>query len=157
MNLTDKEAPIESSGSSMSSAIALRYGIWLIDGKTTKKKGWINHGIKGPESIADHMYCMALIALIPGLNRERCIKIAIVHDIVEGGAERASTNSIKAWIASSLVASNSIEGESMQLTWYNENYVICERSFSTLDPFEKQATCLNGHFRPFQISDAKNK
>lgn len=55
--------------------------------KTTKRKGWINHGIKGPESIADHMYRMALMALIagdvPGLNRERCIKIAIVHDIAE--------------------------------------------------------------------------
>ncbi|KAF7808959.1 HD domain-containing protein 2 [Senna tora] len=55
--------------------------------KTTKRKGWINHGIKGPESIADHMYRMALMALIavdlPGLNRERCIKIALVHDIAE--------------------------------------------------------------------------
>nr|KAJ0193934.1 hypothetical protein LSAT_V11C800404070 [Lactuca sativa] len=55
--------------------------------KTTKRKGWINHGIKGPESIADHMYRMALMALIagdlPGINRERCIKIAIVHDIAE--------------------------------------------------------------------------
>ncbi|KAF9625799.1 hypothetical protein IFM89_027131 [Coptis chinensis] len=56
--------------------------------KTTKRKGWINHGIKGPESIADHMYRMALMALIvgdlTGVDRERCIKIAIVHDIAEG-------------------------------------------------------------------------
>ncbi|KAI8539258.1 hypothetical protein RHMOL_Rhmol09G0167900 [Rhododendron molle] len=55
--------------------------------KTTKRKGWINHGIKGPESIADHMYLMSLMALIvsdlPGVNRERCIKMAIVHDIAE--------------------------------------------------------------------------
>ncbi|KAL6577721.1 hypothetical protein OROMI_010049 [Orobanche minor] len=55
--------------------------------KSTKRKGWINHGIKGPESIADHMYRMSLMALIaddlPGVNRERCIKIAIVHDIAE--------------------------------------------------------------------------
>ncbi|KAG2376847.1 uncharacterized protein HKW66_Vig0174200 [Vigna angularis] len=55
---------------------------------TTKRKGWVNHGIKGAESIADHMYRMALMALIagdvPGLNRERCIKIALVHDIAEG-------------------------------------------------------------------------
>lgn len=43
--------------------------------KTTKRKGWLNHGIKGPESIADHMYRMALMGLIagdlPGVNRER--------------------------------------------------------------------------------------
>ncbi|CAJ2648337.1 5'-deoxynucleotidase HDDC2 isoform X2 [Trifolium pratense] len=55
--------------------------------KTTKRKGWVNHGIKGAESIADHMYRMALMALIaadvPGLSRERCIKIALVHDIAE--------------------------------------------------------------------------
>lgn len=55
--------------------------------KTTKRKGWLNYSIKGPESIADHMYRMAVMALIakdiPGLNRERCIKIAIVHDIAE--------------------------------------------------------------------------
>ncbi|XP_051144512.1 uncharacterized protein LOC127260690 isoform X2 [Andrographis paniculata] len=55
--------------------------------KSTKRKGWLNHGIKGPESIADHMYRMALMALIfddiPGVNRDRCIKIAIVHDIAE--------------------------------------------------------------------------
>ncbi|XP_028787934.1 HD domain-containing protein C4G3.17 [Neltuma alba] len=55
--------------------------------KTTKRKGWVNHGIRGAESIADHMYRMAIMALIaadlPGLNRERCIKIALVHDIAE--------------------------------------------------------------------------
>ncbi|MFS7895763.1 putative HD/PDEase domain, 5'-deoxynucleotidase YfbR/HDDC2 [Helianthus anomalus] len=54
---------------------------------TTKRKGWVNHDIKGPESIADHMYRMAIMALIvgdlPGINRERCIKIALVHDIAE--------------------------------------------------------------------------
>ncbi|KAF8042028.1 hypothetical protein BT93_A0586 [Corymbia citriodora subsp. variegata] len=63
--------------------------------KTTKRKGWINQGIDGPESIADHMYRMALMALIaddlPGLDRERCIKIAIVHDIAEGRVDSAST------------------------------------------------------------------
>ncbi|KAK9134826.1 hypothetical protein Syun_014156 [Stephania yunnanensis] len=55
--------------------------------KTTKRKGWINHGLKGAESIADHMYRMSLMALIagdiPGVKRERCIKMAIVHDIAE--------------------------------------------------------------------------
>lgn len=43
--------------------------------QSTKRKGWLNHGIKGPESIADHMYRMSLMALIandvPGINRER--------------------------------------------------------------------------------------
>uniref|UniRef100_A0A7N0T5W7 5'-deoxynucleotidase n=1 Tax=Kalanchoe fedtschenkoi TaxID=63787 RepID=A0A7N0T5W7_KALFE len=55
--------------------------------KTTKRTGWINNGIKGPESIADHMYRMGLMSLIvgdvPGVNRDRCVKMAIVHDIAE--------------------------------------------------------------------------
>ncbi|XP_076932890.1 uncharacterized protein LOC143598593 [Bidens hawaiensis] len=55
--------------------------------KSTKRAGWVKRGIAGPESIADHMYRMGLMALIsndtPGVNRDRCIKMAIVHDIAE--------------------------------------------------------------------------
>ncbi|GER52658.1 metal-dependent phosphohydrolase HD domain-containing protein [Striga asiatica] len=53
----------------------------------TKRAGWVRRGVKEPESIADHMYRMGLMALIasdiPGVNREKCMKIAIVHDIAE--------------------------------------------------------------------------
>ncbi|KDP29329.1 hypothetical protein JCGZ_18250 [Jatropha curcas] len=84
-SMVESEALIGSSGASSSSAIDFLTLCHQL--KTTKRKGWINHGIKGPESIADHMYRMALMALIagdlPGVNRERCIKIAIVHDIAE--------------------------------------------------------------------------
>ncbi|KAM0827123.1 hypothetical protein ACQ4PT_068403 [Festuca glaucescens] len=78
-------APPSSKASSAASAIDFLTLCHSL--KTTKRKGWINHSIKGPESIADHMYRMALMALIaddlPAVNRERCIKIAIVHDIAE--------------------------------------------------------------------------
>ena len=51
--------------------------VYLFILQTTKRKGWINHSIKGPESIADHMYRMALMALIagdlPSVDRERCV------------------------------------------------------------------------------------
>ncbi|GMY26751.1 HD domain-containing protein 2 isoform X3 [Fagus crenata] len=81
LSLDDSHASIASSSSAID-FLTLCHHL-----KTTKRKGWINHGIKGPESIADHMYRMSLMALIaadiPGLNRERCIKIAIVHDIAE--------------------------------------------------------------------------
>ncbi|KAJ9557770.1 hypothetical protein OSB04_012384 [Centaurea solstitialis] len=54
---------------------------------STKRAGWVKRDIKGPESIADHMYRMGLMALIasdaPGVNRDKCIKMAIVHDIAE--------------------------------------------------------------------------
>lgn len=76
-----------SSAPSSSSSSAIDFLTLCHSLKTTKRKGWVNHGIKGPESIADHMYRMALMALVagdvPGLNRERCIKIALVHDIAE--------------------------------------------------------------------------
>lgn len=54
------------------------FGDWVFAClQATKRRGWINHGIKRPESIADHMYRMALMALIvgdlPGINRERYI------------------------------------------------------------------------------------
>ncbi|XP_018833228.2 5'-deoxynucleotidase HDDC2 isoform X1 [Juglans regia] len=55
--------------------------------KTTKRTGWVRREIKDPESIADHMYRMGLMALIasdiPGVDRDKCIKMAIVHDIAE--------------------------------------------------------------------------
>ncbi|XAR55874.1 hypothetical protein NMG60_11036105 [Bertholletia excelsa] len=82
-----KTTPLSVGTEASSSSLAIDFLTLCHRLKTTKRKGWINHGIKGPESIADHMYRMALMALIasdlPGVNRERCIKIAIVHDIAE--------------------------------------------------------------------------
>ncbi|KAJ1433558.1 HD/PDEase domain [Sesbania bispinosa] len=55
--------------------------------KTTKRTGWVRRDVKNPESIADHMYRMGLMALIasdvPGVDRNKCVKMAIVHDIAE--------------------------------------------------------------------------
>ncbi|XP_023521188.1 HD domain-containing protein 2-like isoform X2 [Cucurbita pepo subsp. pepo] len=55
--------------------------------KTTKRTGWVRRRVKDPESIADHMYRMGVMALIssdiPGIDRDKCIKMAIVHDIAE--------------------------------------------------------------------------
>ncbi|CAI7738184.1 unnamed protein product, partial [Closterium sp. NIES-54] len=55
--------------------------------KTLKRTGWVKRGVQGPESIGDHMHRMALMAFVlsgvEGINRERCIKMAIVHDMAE--------------------------------------------------------------------------
>jgi len=32
--------------------------------KTTKRAGWVREGVAGPESISDHMYRMAMLALL---------------------------------------------------------------------------------------------
>ncbi|PRP88595.1 hypothetical protein PROFUN_03006 [Planoprotostelium fungivorum] len=54
--------------------------------KTTKRTGWVRKGVELPESISDHMYRMSIMSLLindPSINRERCLKIAIVHDLAE--------------------------------------------------------------------------
>ncbi|CAI8587231.1 unnamed protein product [Vicia faba] len=55
--------------------------------KTTKRAGWLRKDVQDPESIADHMYRMGLMALIapdfPGIDRDKCVKMAVVHDIAE--------------------------------------------------------------------------
>eukprot|EP01135_Chromosphaera_perkinsii_P009755 Nk52_evm20s1869 gene=Nk52_evmTU20s1869 len=54
--------------------------------KTTKRTGWVNNNVFQPESIADHMYRMGILAMLvkdDSICRERCIKMALVHDLAE--------------------------------------------------------------------------
>lgn len=54
--------------------------------KANKRTGWMLRSVPGPESIADHMYRMSVLAfLLPAesVNRERCIRMALVHDMAE--------------------------------------------------------------------------
>ncbi|KAI9314194.1 HD domain-containing protein [Dichotomocladium elegans] len=54
--------------------------------KRTKRTGWVDNGIQQPESIADHMHRMGVMAMIiddPSLDRSKCVKMAIVHDLAE--------------------------------------------------------------------------
>ncbi|KAF9991100.1 HD domain-containing protein 2 [Mortierella antarctica] len=56
--------------------------------KRTKRTGWINNNIKPAESIADHMYRMGIMAMLidektAGVDKNRCIKMSIVHDLAE--------------------------------------------------------------------------
>lgn len=52
--------------------LSVRY---LCDDQTTKRAGWVRRGVHDPESVADHMYRMGLMALIasdiPGINRDK--------------------------------------------------------------------------------------
>ncbi|KAK2167872.1 hypothetical protein LSH36_23g10027 [Paralvinella palmiformis] len=55
--------------------------------RSTKRAGWVKRGIEGGESVADHMYRMASLAFLIGqdkdINKDRCIKLALVHDMAE--------------------------------------------------------------------------
>ena len=57
--------------------------------KTVKRAGWQRCGVEACESVADHTFGVALLALIlpnaAGLsvNRDRCVALALVHDLAE--------------------------------------------------------------------------
>jgi len=55
--------------------------------KTTQRAGWVQRGVPNPESVSDHMYRMAAVALLAdkhtGLDKNKCIKMALVHDMAE--------------------------------------------------------------------------
>ncbi len=58
-------------------------------GKLKRKfrRGWLVHQIKEPESTAEHIFRMAILAWLLGrkrkMNLERIIKLALVHDLCE--------------------------------------------------------------------------
>lgn len=56
--------------------------------KATKRMGWVLEGISQPESVADHSFRIALMALVFGLSRkdldvDKAIKMALIHDLAE--------------------------------------------------------------------------
>jgi hypothetical protein len=54
--------------------------------QTTKRAGWVKRGVAGPESIADHMYRMGMMAfMVQGTEYDfqRCMQLALVHDVAE--------------------------------------------------------------------------
>ncbi|XP_053743970.1 HD domain-containing protein 2 isoform X2 [Synchiropus splendidus] len=54
--------------------------------KRVPRTGWVYRGVKDPESVSDHMYRMAMMSLTitdPTVDKNRCIKLALVHDLAE--------------------------------------------------------------------------
>lgn len=54
--------------------------------KHVDRAGWKRVGIEAPESVAAHSYGVALAALLlapPGLDREKLLVMAILHDLAE--------------------------------------------------------------------------
>lgn len=56
--------------------------------KTQRRTGWLDHHIapEHVESIGDHMYRMSVISFLitnEAINRDKCIKMAVVHDMAE--------------------------------------------------------------------------
>lgn len=75
--------------SASSSAALLDFFKLIFKLKQTPRTGWVLKGIPAneAESIAEHMYRMAMISMVlpmaEGVSREKCIMIALVHDLAE--------------------------------------------------------------------------
>ena len=52
-----------------------------------ERTGWVERGVKNPESSSEHSFMVALMVLVLGKNRklniEKSLKIALVHDLPE--------------------------------------------------------------------------
>ena len=55
--------------------------------KDVKRSGWCTRNIHGPESVADHSFRTALLALVltdgSKLDKNKCIQMALIHDLGE--------------------------------------------------------------------------
>ncbi|KAL0955169.1 hypothetical protein HGRIS_004077 [Hohenbuehelia grisea] len=54
--------------------------------KTQRRTGWVDHKIPNPESISDHMYRMAVLAMCTSneaLDISKCVMMCLVHDLAE--------------------------------------------------------------------------
>ena len=65
----------------------LEFLLYVGQAKRTFRTGWVLHGVEKVESVADHMYRMAVMSLLlPRISEEskiRCMKLSLVHDLSE--------------------------------------------------------------------------
>eukprot|EP01134_Creolimax_fragrantissima_P001385 CFRG1385T1 len=86
--------------------------------KRTKRTGWVKKNVHLPESIADHMHRMAVMAVLcedPSLDKTRCIKIALVHDLAE-----AIVGDITPYCGVSGEDKEKMEDDAMKRIWKEE-------------------------------------
>ena len=55
--------------------------------KLVKRTGWVRRGVPGPESVAEHSYRLAVLAMafapLANVDENKAIKMALVHDLAE--------------------------------------------------------------------------
>ena len=55
--------------------------------KQLNRSGWVRNKVKNSESVADHSFSLAILAMLVaqqrGLNVEKAMKIALIHDLGE--------------------------------------------------------------------------
>lgn len=55
--------------------------------KKTKRLGWVHYKVPNPESVAEHTFRTAVLALVIseklGFDKNKCVKMALIHDLAE--------------------------------------------------------------------------
>lgn len=53
--------------------------------KDVKRQGWVVRGVEGPESVSDHAFMVAVLCMVLPFrgDRERAVRMALVHDMAE--------------------------------------------------------------------------
>lgn len=55
--------------------------------KEQRRTGWVQHGVRNPESVADHAWGTAYLCLLfagaAGVDRDEAVAIAVLHDVAE--------------------------------------------------------------------------
>ena len=69
----------------------LRFWSLALRLKRLRRTGWLDRGVTGPESAADHSWGVALLAWLlardhPQLDRERILLLGLIHDLPEAVA-----------------------------------------------------------------------
>lgn len=74
--------------------------------KSTRRTGWVERGVSGPESVADHSCMMALMCMaMPAdgrIDKSKAIRMALVHDLAE--AETGDIIKKESWPAGGSMA-----------------------------------------------------
>eukprot|EP00747_Dinoflagellata_sp_TGD_P186313 gnl/TRDRNA2_/TRDRNA2_43289_c0_seq1.p1 gnl/TRDRNA2_/TRDRNA2_43289_c0~~gnl/TRDRNA2_/TRDRNA2_43289_c0_seq1.p1 ORF type:complete len:367 (-),score=70.89 gnl/TRDRNA2_/TRDRNA2_43289_c0_seq1:53-1153(-) len=82
-------AGVDSNASSTAERVGRMLDFMRVVGKLkeVKRTGWVRSGVQEAESVADHMYRMALVGFLLGaaenVDSTKCIKMALVHDLGE--------------------------------------------------------------------------
>ncbi|KAF8966259.1 HD domain-containing protein [Flammula alnicola] len=140
--------------------------------KTQKRTGWVDHKIPNPESISDHMYRMAVLAMLSEdtkLDVSKCVMMALVHDLAEAqvgdiapreGIPKAEKHRLEAEAMHNFVHDmlhDSPAAQKINLLWleYEEGRTAEAKFVKDLDRFEMASQALeyeknhNASLQPF--------
>lgn len=71
----------------MDGSDALDFMSLALDLKKLPRTGWVQSGVESPESVADHSYATALLAMVlsdsRGMDTLKVVRMALLHDLAE--------------------------------------------------------------------------